>query len=476
MNNKSIIYPVILSGGIGTRLWPLSRKLHPKQFHRFTNDKTFLQQTVQRFSGLGFGETIVVCNSDHRFLVADQLRTIGLQRAQIVLEPIGKNTAPAAIITAMIIQEKYSGGLMLITPSDHSIQDEEAMCRAIKSATEDAINGSFIVFGVLPVAPNTGFGYIKSNTEKLKGGARKVETFVEKPTAEKAELFIQQGTYYWNSGIFFCDSKSLIEEMEIHEPEMVELCRQALKSSSNDLDFLRLNVDVFSKLKGKSLDYALMEKTTKAAMIPIDVSWNDVGSWQALWEDEQKDEKGNVVTGSVVAINSTNNYLHSNGPLLGVSEIEDLVVVATEDAVLVVPRSQSESVKELVKAVEKDGFQAFNKHVKVQRPWGSYEVLHVDSGYQVKKLTLKPNSAISLQYHKKRAEHWVVVAGNAKVNCDEMEIILKANQSTYIPLGSKHRLTNNGTDELVVIEVQTGNYLGEDDIIRLEDIYGRDTP
>ncbi|MBR72547.1 MAG: mannose-1-phosphate guanylyltransferase/mannose-6-phosphate isomerase [Rhodospirillaceae bacterium] len=475
MKKRSVIHPVILGGGIGKRLWPLSRELYPKQFHRFNNNNTLFQQTAQRLSGSKFSKPIVVCNFEHRFLVADQLRLIGLEECCIVLEPIGKNTAAASIIAALVIQQKYSGGLMLISPSDHLFEDTEGMRKAVESAVKDAIGGSIIVFGVTPDRPHTGFGYIKCRNQSLDGGSMYVESFIEKPNLKKAELYFEQESYYWNSGVFFCDSKQLIIEMEKYEPELVEICRESLKASSEDLDFLRLNPEIFSNAKNQSLDYALMEKTNKAAMIPIDVGWNDLGSWQALWEETQGDDQGNVISGPTVALDSSNNYLNSNGPLLAVSGIDDLVVIATSDAILVVPRAASEDVRELVNDIENAGFQQFSRHDLIQRPWGSFEILHLGSGYQVKKLTLKPNSSISLQYHNQRAEHWVVVAGRALVLCETSEIELGPNQSTYIPVGSKHRLTNNGSDELIVIEVQTGEYLGEDDIIRLEDLYGRET-
>ena len=473
MTVKPYIHPVILSGGSGTRLWPLSRKLHPKQLLKIGDDTSLLQKTVMRFSGAEFANPLVVCNHEHRFTVAEQIVSIDATVSQIILEPIAKNTAAAAIIAALFIEKESPGQLMLITPSDHMIEDSHGILTAISSGKVDAERGEIVIFGISPDSPHTGYGYIQTTGQKYSGGSLKVTSFVEKPDKASALKMIESDSYYWNSGILLCKSNKILEEAEKYTPEILQLCKLALDLAVKDLDFLRLDSESFDAIESTSLDYAIMEKTSSAALIPINIGWDDVGSWNAMWSSQQKDTSANALVGEVVALDSSKNFLMSTGPLLAASGIENLVVVATPDAVLVVPREMSENVRDLVELIRKEGYAQHDSHSIVIRPWGSFQVLHSGEGYQVKKLVIKPGAEISLQYHNKRAEHWVVVGGSAQIKRDEDDLYLNANESTYIPVGSTHRLSNHSEEELIVIEVQTGDYLDEDDIVRLEDRYGR---
>lgn len=467
------IHPVIMSGGAGTRLWPLSRRLYPKQLLPLVGDQTLLQETALRFTGEGFAPPLVICNAEHRFLIAEQMQAAGAPPAQIALEPVGRNTAPAAVVAALLVAAEAPDDLLLLAPSDHAVRDPAALRAAIAAAAADAAEGALLVFGVVPNKPHTGYGYIRAGDERLPGGAMRVAEFVEKPNAQTAAGYVEAGGYFWNAGMFLFRASTLLEEMERLEPAMMALCRRAIDAASVDLDFLRLDAEAFGAIKGDSLDYALMERTARAAVRPIDVGWSDVGSWQAMWEAGGKDDAGNVVAGTAITLDAVDSYVRSTGPLVAAVGIEGLVVVATPDAVLVVPRGRAEAVRDAVEGVEASGYSQHESHVEVHRPWGSFRTLHFDAGYQVKQLTVKPGAAISLQYHNKRAEHWVVVGGRALVHRGGEDVELAANQSTYIPVGAEHRLENPGSEPLIVIEVQTGDYLGEDDIVRLEDRYGR---
>jgi len=468
------IHPVLLSGGSGTRLWPLSRQLYPKQLLPLVGSQTLLQQTAARFTGEGFAPPVIIGNATHRFLIAEQMREVGVTPSRIVLEPVGRNTAPAAVIAALIIAADTPDDLLLLAPSDHVIDDPAGLRDVLAAAATDAADGALLVFGVVPDSPHTGYGYIKATDHVLPGGSLTVEKFVEKPDEDTARRYVEDGSYLWNAGMFLFRAATLIEEMERLDPAMVEACRRSFEEAETDFDFLRLDPDAFTEINGQSLDYALMEQTDRAAVRPIDVGWSDVGSWQALWDIADKDGAGNVVDGDVVAIDVADSYVRSTGPLVAAVGVRDMVIVATPDAVLVVPRARSEDVRAAVDKFVSDGRSEQESHVEVHRPWGSFQSLHNGPGYQVKRLSVKPGAAISLQYHNRRAEHWVVVGGQARIRCGDENRQLVANQSTYIPVGAEHQLENNGDDLLVVIEVQTGDYLGEDDIVRLEDRYGRD--
>jgi len=474
------IHPVILSGGAGTRLWPLSRALYPKQFIALAGETSLLQQTLARVAGPDrFAAPLVVCNDEHRFLVAEQLRVLGVAADEVLLEPVPRNTAPAACAAALRLAEHDPEALLLLLPSDHHIADREGFLHAVDQAAAAAADGWLATFGVAPDRPETGYGYIRS-AEALAGlaGCHRVARFVEKPDRETAEGYLASGGYAWNSGMFLVSAGRLLEEMVRLAPAMVEACREALEAAVQDLDFLRLDAAAFARAPGVSIDTAVMEKTDRAAVVPVDIGWTDVGSWDALWQvarsDDQTDEDGNACEGDVVAVDSRRNVLRGDGRLLAVLGIEDLVVVVTADAVLVCPRGRAQDVGGLVDRLKAEGRSEPEVHARVHRPWGSYQGIDAGPGFQAKRLTVDPGASISLQRHRHRAEHWVVVQGTAEVTRDDEVFTLEANQSAYIPLGARHRLKNPGDEPLHIVEVQSGDYLGEDDIERFEDLYGRD--
>lgn len=467
------IYPVILSGGAGSRLWPLSRSLFPKQFLALANENSLIQETVLRTVGDGFEPPLVICNHEHRFLVAEQLRETGIAPRAILLEPVGRNTAPAAAVAAALIAETDSNGLILLMPADHIVQNRTKFLDAVNTASKAALAGHLVTFGITPDRPETGYGYIERGASLDMPGVFGVSQFVEKPDAATAANYLAAGDYSWNSGIFLFKAQALIEELKRLEPEMLSQCRKALKEGKRDLDFFRLEQQAFAACKSISIDYAVMERTEKAAVVPVEMGWSDIGSWESLWAAGLKDDAGNRLEGDVLHHDVRDSYLRSEGPLVAAIGVEGLVIVATKDAVLVSSKDASQNVKTIVNQLEKLGRDQHLTHRQVYRPWGMYESIDQGGNFQVKHITVKPGARLSLQMHHKRAEHWIVVSGTAQVTCDDKVFTLKENQSTYIPLGARHRLENLEQEPLHLIEVQCGSYLGEDDIVRFEDSYGR---
>ncbi len=470
------LHPVILSGGAGTRLWPLSRALYPKQLLPLTSDRTLIQETAARVSDSArFAAPIVVCNAEHRFIVAEQLAAAGIEPQAIILEPQGRNTAPAAAIAALRIAESAPDALMLVMPSDHVITDAPAFLDAITRAAEIAVNDRRLVtFGIAPDAPETGYGYIRRGTA-LDGGqdGYAVTEFTEKPDAETAAGYLSSGDYFWNSGIFLFPVTAYLEELEQFAPEVLTACRRAIAGAHPDLAFERLDDDAFLSSPSISIDYAVMEHTERAAVLPVDMGWSDVGSWTALWQISDKDEAGTAVSGDVLTLDVRNSLLRSEGPAIAALGLDDVIVVATKDIVLAAAKDRAQDVKQLVERLARSGREEHIAHVTVYRPWGSFETIDEGPRFKVKRIVVKPGAKLSLQKHHHRAEHWVVVRGTARITRGEETLLLEENQSTYIPLGTPHRLENPGKIPLHIIEVQSGSYLGEDDIVRLEDTYGR---
>ena len=467
------LIPVVLSGGAGTRLWPLSRELYPKQLLALVGKHTMLQDTVLRLQGLEVSGPLVVCNDAHRFLLAEQLRQIGATPRAIVLEPVGRNTAPAIALAAhaALAGEADGDPLLLVLPADHVIRDTAAFHRAVHGAAEGARTGALVTFGVVPNAPETGYGYIRRG-EAL-GGAWRIASFVEKPQQAKAQEFVASGDYYWNSGMFLFGARRYLEELEKHAPDIAAVCRAAASSGLRDLDFTRIDAKVFGACRSESIDYAVMEKTDVALMVPLDAGWSDVGSWSALHAASTPDADGNVVHGDVLALDTRDSFVHAESRLVATVGLVDHVVVETKDAVLVAPKDRVQDVKALVAKLKADGRYEHSLHREVFRPWGSYDSLDNGARHQVKHLVVKPAGVLSLQMHHHRAEHWVVVSGTARITRGDEVFLLEENQSTYIPIGVRHRVENPGKIPLHIIEVQSGGYLGEDDIVRFEDQYGR---
>jgi mannose-1-phosphate guanylyltransferase/mannose-6-phosphate isomerase len=472
---RALIHPVVLSGGSGTRLWPLSRALSPKQLLPLLSHKSLLQETVLRVTDSErFAPPLVIANDEHRFLVGEQLRAIGAVPRALVLEPQGRNTAPAIAVAALLLSTEDPEALLLVLPSDHAIRDRSAFLAGVERAADAARAGALVTFGVTPDRPETGYGYIR------RGGAWPgidgcfaVAEFVEKPDAARAQKMLKAGDYSWNSGMFVLPAKLYLQELSRRDGAMVDTCRRALGQAKRDLDFLRLDTTAFTAARSISIDYAVMEHTKAAAVVPVDIGWSDVGSFDALWQGGSKDADGNVAVGDVVTSDTRNSYLRAEHGLVTVLGVEDLVVVATSDAVLVAPRARASDLKQLVAKLERDGRSELKTHPLVERPWGSYRSIHNGERVQVKHIVVKPGGRLSLQYHHKRAEHWVVVRGTARVTRGTEVTMLGEDQSTYIPIGMHHRLENTGETPVHLIEVQTGSYLGEDDIVRLEDTYGR---
>jgi mannose-1-phosphate guanylyltransferase / mannose-6-phosphate isomerase len=467
----SQLQPVLLSGGSGTRLWPLSREAYPKQFLPLVGDDTMLQATWRRVAGIADAPPIVVANEDHRFLVAEQLRQVGAPKPDILLEPAGRNTAPAIALAALQAMHDGADPLLLVLPSDHVVADSEAFRKAVREAAAAAEAGALVTFGILPSAPETGFGYIEAE-HAGSDGVRKVRRFVEKPDAATAQRYLDSGGYYWNSGMFLFRASVLLAELERFRPDIVAACREAFAAAKRDGDFIRVDRDAFARCPSDSIDYAVMEKTGDATVLPVDIGWNDVGSWSALWDVATRDEAGNAHHGDVIAVDSRNSYAYARR-LVALVGVDDLVVVETDDAVLVARKDRVQQVKEVVSQLKAAQRTQAALHREVHRPWGSYDSIDVGDGFQVKRIKVKPGAALSLQSHNKRAEHWIVVRGTARVTRNNDVFELFANQSTYIPIGAKHRLENPGEEVLELIEVQSGAYLGEDDIVRYEDVYGR---
>ena len=469
-----MLYPVILSGGSGTRLWPMSRSLYPKQLLRLLGEDSLLQQTVRRVADPGrFAAPLLVANEEHRFIVAEQLREIGAP-SHVLLEPVGRNTAPAACVAALILAESEPAALMLLLPSDHIIAEEAVFTAAVDRAAAAAQAGALVTFGITPDRPEIGYGYIRQG-EPVGGieGVFRVAEFVEKPSPEVAEGYVASEQYFWNSGMFLFPAALFLNELERIRPEIVAACRQALAKARRDDDFVRLDKAAFEACPADSIDYAVMEHTTRAAVVPVSMGWNDVGSWDALWDISDKDGAGNAVIGNVVAEDTRNCYLRSEAGLIAAIGIEDLVVVATDDALLLAPRDRTQEVRRLVARLAAEGRDESDALPTVHRPWGTYRSLHNGHRVQVKHITVKPGGRLSLQMHHHRAEHWIVVHGTARIRRGDEELMLTEDQSTYIPLGTPHRLENPGKIPLHLIEVQSGSYLGEDDIVRFEDSYGR---
>lgn len=467
------IVPVILSGGAGQRLWPLSRQQFPKQFLNLHGPESMLQDTLRRIDVETFAPAIFICNEDHRFLVAEQARAIGHTPRAIVLEPSGRNTAPAAALAALILADNDPETLMLLAPSDHVITKPEMFLRAVETARTHASSNRFVTFGIQPDRPATGYGYIKQGAPLDGDGAYEISHFAEKPDRATAERYLAEGGYFWNAGIFLFKAGTYLDALTQLEPDMVAACRTAFEQGKVDVDFFRPNPDGFNASPSKSIDYALMEHTLTGAMVPVDMGWNDLGSWDALWQIGVQDDDGNVVHGDVIVRDTANSYLHSNGPLLATVGVDDILLIATPDAVLAVARDHVEQVKDVVSALRQSSRTEHLHHTRVYRPWGWYQSLDSGERFQVKHLMVKPGAGLSLQSHQHRAEHWVVVSGTARVTRGDEILVLNENQSTYLPAETVHCLENPGETPLRVIEVQTGSYLGEDDIVRYEDRYGR---
>jgi mannose-1-phosphate guanylyltransferase/mannose-6-phosphate isomerase len=464
-----MLTPVILSGGSGTRLWPLSRELYPKQLLPLVGEQTMLQETAQRLVGLEAAAPIVVCNDSHRFLVAEQLRLLGVTPQAIILEPVGRNTAPAIALAAL---RARPDALLLVLPADHVIRDVPAFQAAVQAAIPAANAGKLVTFGIVPTGPETGYGYIK----KAAGNAvaSPIERFIEKPDRPRAESFLKEGGYFWNSGMFLFRADRYLAELTAHAPDIASAARAALASAKPDLDFVRVEKGAFEACRADSIDYAVMEKTRDAVVVPLDAGWSDVGSWSALHEALTPDAQGNVSRGDVLTEDSSGCYFYSESRLVSAVGLKDHVVVETKDAVLVAPKNRVQDVKKLVARLKQTGRYEHSLHREVYRPWGSYDSIDNGQRFQVKRLTIKPGAQLSLQLHHHRAEHWIVVSGTARITLGEKIFLLQENQSTYIPIGEKHRIENPGAIPLHIIEVQSGSYLGEDDIVRFEDRYGRE--
>lgn len=463
------IQPVILSGGSGSRLWPLSREHYPKQLLALTGARTLLQETVARLDGLAdVNQPLIVCNEEHRFLVAEQCQNISVSPIAIILEPIGRNTAPALTLASIFLTQQSIDCVMLVMPADHLIQDQSAFHQAIDKAKQLALSNKLVTFGVVPTAVETGYGYIK------KGQDASINAFVEKPDLTTAKKYFESGDYLWNSGMFMLMPSVWNTEIEKFSPDILKSCTSALANSQQDGLFIRAEKESFSNCKSDSIDYAVMEKTEGAAVVPLNVGWSDIGSWSSLWEVMPQDNNGNVFNGDVYCYQTSNSFIQRSQRFIATIGIKNMIVVDTADALLIADKSNAQHVKEAVNFLKKNSRQEAQLHRRVYRPWGYYESIDSGERFQVKRICVNPGAALSLQMHHRRAEHWVVVKGIAKVTRGEEILFLNENESTYIPIGMKHRLQNEGEQALEIIEVQSGDYLGEDDIVRFEDIYRRE--
>ncbi|AOD15859.1 mannose-1-phosphate guanylyltransferase/mannose-6-phosphate isomerase [Xanthomonas fragariae] len=465
----SDVLPIVLSGGSGTRLWPLSRESYPKQFLPLVGEHSMLQETWLRSAPVAAHAPIVVANEEHRFMVAEQLQQLGVKPSAILLEPKGRNTAPAIAVAALEATRHGGDPLLLVLPSDHVIRDEAAFQAAVTVAAAAAEQGKLVTFGIKPTAPETGYGYIKGGAGT---GATTVERFVEKPDLATAQGYLASGEYYWNSGMFLFRASRYLEELRKFQPAIADACQKAWEGGERDADFIRLNKEAFAASPSDSIDYAVMEKTADAVVVPLDAGWNDVGSWSSLLDVSEQDGQGNAHHGDVIQLDCQNTYAYGSR-LIAMVGLENVVVVETDDAVLVGHRDRIQDVKEVVRQIKSAGRSEATWHRKVSRPWGHYHAVDMGQRFQVKRITVKPGATLSLQMHHHRAEHWIVVSGTAEVTRGDEVLLLTENQSTYIPLGVTHRLKNPGKLPLELIEVQSGSYLGEDDIVRFEDTYGR---
>ena len=467
-----MILPIIMAGGTGSRLWPLSRQLNPKQFLKLCGDSTLLQQTLSRLDGLHTAASSIICNEDHRFMVAEQLRQLSVKNASILLEPIGRNTAPAIALAALNATRNGQDPVLLVLAADHFIEDQSAFQQAVKEAEELAKQDKLVTFGIVPTQPETGYGYIQRGSALPEQGYQ-VARFVEKPDSATAQGYLDSGDYYWNSGMFMFKASVYLQGLQEFRPDILDACKRAFEAGSQDLDFIRVDAAAFADCPEDSIDYAVMEKTRDAAVIPLDAGWSDIGSWSALWEIGTKDEQGNVCKGDVLNIRSSNSLVYAESKLVATVGVDNLVVVETKDAVLVAHKDSVQDVKKVVEAIKNDGRHEHMNHREVYRPWGVYDSIENGERYQVKRITVKPGAKLSVQMHHHRAEHWVVVSGTAKVTTGEKTFLVTENESTFIPIGEVHALENPGKIPLELIEVQSGSYLGEDDIVRFEDKYGR---
>jgi len=479
-----MILPIIIAGGSGSRLWPLSRAKHPKQFLNIVGENTMLQDTVKRLSNLDVLSPVVICNHEHRFLAAEQMHNIG-KEGDIILEPVGRNTAPAIALSALNSIKRGDDPILLVLAADHIIQDVLAFESSANTAYVHAKNGKLVTFGIVANKPETGYGYIKRGkltqahtdnkgaNQSRKSEAFEVVEFVEKPNLEKAQEFLKSGEYYWNSGMFMFRASQYLSELGKYYPEILKVCKKSIDAANRDLDFIRIDEEIFKNCPSESIDYAVMEKTDLAVVVPMDAKWSDIGSWSAIWDVSKKDESGNRTLGDVVSVDSKNCLVHGDERLISILGLDDLIVVDTKDAVLIADMKKVQDVKKIVDLLKSSNRDEWKIHREVYRPWGKYDSIDVGGRYQVKRITVKPGAKLSVQMHHHRAEHWVVVSGTASVTNGDKTFLVSENESTYIPIGQIHALENPGKVPLELIEVQTGSYLGEDDIVRLKDSYGR---
>lgn len=474
LKDESMLFPIIMAGGSGSRLWPLSRQLNPKQFLTLVDnsDVSMLQATIQRLEGLDTALPTLICNEQHRFLAAEQLRQLGMEQANILLEPVARNTAPAVALAALQLSNDGVDPILLVLAADHLIQDVPAFHTSILASVPLAEAGKLVTFGIVPTEPEIGYGYIEKG-EPVGAAGFSVARFVEKPDLETAQKYLANGRYFWNSGMFMFKASRYLQELGHFHPEILAACRAALAGGEQDMHFTRVNSEAFSACPADSIDYAVMEKTADAVMVPLGAGWSDIGSWSAVWDVSKKNADGNVFRGDVLSQGSRNTLVHADSRVVATVGVDDLIVVETKDAVLVAHKSKVQDVKGIVEQLKSDGRQEYINHREVYRPWGVYDSIDNGHRYQVKRITVKPGAKLSVQMHHHRAEHWIVVSGTAKVTNGEKTYLVTENQSTYIPIGQIHALENPGQIPLELIEVQSGSYLGEDDIVRFEDRYGR---
>jgi len=468
------LYPVILSGGSGSRLWPLSREHYPKPLLPLVSDNTLLQETACRLDDIpDLGDAVYVCNEEHRFLLAEQVAQLGKTPATIILEPEGRNTAPALTLAALYLVKQDPDAMMVVMPADHVMTEPQQFVAAVEQGSDNAEQGALVTFGIVPESPETGYGYIKRDAQIGNSTAYTVARFVEKPDQQTAERYVSEGDYYWNSGIFLIRADRWLDEISQHRSDILKKCREAMNKGVQDSDFFRVDKQLFHACPSDSIDYAVMEKTDRAVVVPISAGWSDIGAWSALWNVCPQDADGNVIQGDVLVEDTRNAFLVAQHRCLATVGLDNVVVVETADAVLVASKDKAQDVKAIVDRLKDSGRDESKIHRQVYRPWGSYEGIDSGSRFQVKRLSVKPGAQLSLQMHHHRAEHWVVVKGTARVSCGDQVFTLHENESTYIPIGEKHRLENPGNIPLEVIEIQSGSYLGEDDIVRFEDVYDR---